>query len=349
MATRIRKRIKLLRSSIEQLETRRLLAGTPYSDLVDSYAPVGYWRLSEPSGTTAIDEVAVSNGVYKNGVTLGASGVESGDTAASFDGVDDIVEVPHDAGYLAGNGTLAIWFQASTTSGRHGIFSKDSSGKDTGGHMSMMVDNGSLRLRSQSTTQSQDLYAGTAISPNTWHLAVVTWGSSGLALYVDGSQSATAPSWTTGLVGNYEPIVVGGLQWYSGNLVADRIDNPFAGQIDEVAIFNSVLSPTQIQMLYDTATGTPQNTPPVAVDDNASTAEDTLVTTANVLLNDSDGDGDTLFVSGFDAVSSQGGTVVSNGNGTFNYTPALNFNGSDSFTYDVSDGNGGTDTATVTI
>src|SRR5207253_2765786 len=37
------------------------------------------------------------------------------------------------------------------------------------------------------------------------------------------------------------------------------------------------------------------------------------------------------------------------GGGTVTYTPAANFFGSDSFTYSVSDGNDGTDTATVFV
>src|SRR3954447_20197606 len=41
------------------------------------------------------------------------------------------------------------------------------------------------------------------------------------------------------------------------------------------------------------------------------------------------------------------GSVVYNGDGTFTYTPNLNFNGSDSFTYTVTDDPGATSTATV--
>lgn len=91
------------------------------------------------------------------------------------------------------------------------------------------------------------------------------------------------------------------------------------------------------------------NDQPVALADAYSTNEDTPVTTGNVLANDTDVDGDTLSVSAADSTSAQGGTVADNGNGTFDYTPALNFNGSDTFNYTVSDGNGGTDTAVVTI
>ena len=100
-----------------------------------------------------------------------------------------------------------------------------------------MIENGSVRLRSQSTSQSHDLYSGSSVSPNTWHHIVATWGSSGISLYVDGSLSASNPSWTTGLVGNYEPIVVGGLQWNSGYLVANRIDNPLSGFENEYWLY----------------------------------------------------------------------------------------------------------------
>ena len=91
------------------------------------------------------------------------------------------------------------------------------------------------------------------------------------------------------------------------------------------------------------------NSPPHAVDDSVTTDEDTAVTTGNVLANDTDPDGDTLSVSGADSQSAQGGSVVNNGDGTFTYTPPAGFDGSDSFSYTVSDGNGATDQGTVMI
>lgn len=92
----------------------------------------------------------------------------------------------------------------------------------------------------------------------------------------------------------------------------------------------------------------PINDAPIALDDTDNGTEDASVT-VSVLANDSDVDGDTLVVSAVDAVSAQGGTIVDNLDGTVTYTPALDFNGEDTFSYTVSDGNGGTDTATVTI
>ena len=91
---------------------------------------------------------------------------------------------------------------------------------------------------------------------------------------------------------------------------------------------------------------TPVNDPPVAAADTAVTDEDTPVTIA-VLGNDSDVEGDTLTVAA--VTSGAHGAVAINNDGTVTYTPNLNFNGSDSFSYTVSDGHGGSSTASVAI
>ncbi|HEU5431230.1 MAG TPA: cadherin-like domain-containing protein, partial [Thermomicrobiales bacterium] len=100
------------------------------------------------------------------------------------------------------------------------------------------------------------------------------------------------------------------------------------------------------------------NASPVANDDSGAgfgTNEDTAFTTGDVLANDTDPDGDPLSVSALDKTGTKG-KVTSNNDGAFAYDPNGKFdalpaggNGSDSFAYTVSDGHGGTDTATVTI
>ena len=77
---------------------------------------------------------------------------------------------------------------------------------------------------------------------------------------------------------------------------------------------------------------------------------------ADLLANDTDSDGDTLSITGVSALSSLGAAVILNGDGTIGYDPsgALNYLSEgeiveDTFTYTISDGNGGTDTATVTF
>lgn len=87
------------------------------------------------------------------------------------------------------------------------------------------------------------------------------------------------------------------------------------------------------------------NRPPTTVDDVTSTEADTPVV-VDVLANDSDLDGDVLVVAS--TTNPSNGAVVINPNGTITYTPNAGFEGSDSFTYTVSDGEE-TSVATVSV
>ena len=89
-----------------------------------------------------------------------------------------------------------------------------------------------------------------------------------------------------------------------------------------------------------------QDAAPIANNDTATTDEDTPVN-INVLANDSEPDGDTLNV--ISVTQGANGAVSINPDKTVHYTPALNFFGSDSFTYTINDGHGGTATATVNV
>ncbi|MCK5635375.1 MAG: tandem-95 repeat protein, partial [Anaerolineales bacterium] len=94
------------------------------------------------------------------------------------------------------------------------------------------------------------------------------------------------------------------------------------------------------------------NDDPIALPDTATTDEDTPVV-IDVLGNDSDpADGDTLSVASAGAGAAFG-TVVNNG-GNVTYIPAAEFLSvgqvqNDTFSYTVSDGNGGTATSTVSV
>ena len=90
---------------------------------------------------------------------------------------------------------------------------------------------------------------------------------------------------------------------------------------------------------------TPVNDPPIAGNDAFSTNEDTALS-GSVLANDSDVEGP-LAVSL--AAGPANGSLALNPDGTFTYTPAANFNGADGFSYIVTDGDGATASATVTI
>jgi spore coat protein A, manganese oxidase len=91
-----------------------------------------------------------------------------------------------------------------------------------------------------------------------------------------------------------------------------------------------------------------QNDVATAVTDSITTAEDTPVT-GNLGLNDTpsldDGNVWALALNG----GPTNGTVIVNSNGTYSYQPNPNFNGTDSFTYTLTDRNGDVATAQVSV
>ncbi|MFV0360712.1 Ig-like domain-containing protein [Tropicimonas sp.] len=87
------------------------------------------------------------------------------------------------------------------------------------------------------------------------------------------------------------------------------------------------------------------NSAPVAADDSAGTAFGEAVS-IDVLANDSDADGDALSI---DSVTQGASGSVAIAGGQVVYTPNAGFSGTDSFSYTISDGRGGTSTATVAV
>lgn len=104
-------------------------------------------------------------------------------------------------------------------------------------------------------------------------------------------------------------------------------------------------------LAFDTCDGVPPASDPVAVNDNASTPEDSAVT-INVVANDYHPFGlDVFLASSPNPVVSQpgNGSAVRIDSNRIRYTPDSGFSGNDSFTYRVTASNGRTDTATVTV
>jgi hypothetical protein len=89
---------------------------------------------------------------------------------------------------------------------------------------------------------------------------------------------------------------------------------------------------------------------PIANADNATTTEDTPLTSTVVPNDVLSGDGGNVFNNACAVcTTTPNGTLVFNTDGTYTYTPNADFNGTDQFIYELCDIDGDCDTAIVTI
>lgn len=224
--------------------------------------PVAMWRLNETVGTIVGDEMGNHDGQLFGDVDLNFDGVISGDPAARIaQGYDDagFVEIPHSDDFLLDHGAISFWFRTKDKDRTQGLFSKDSSGYDSGGHIDIEIINERVWVRLQSATNSYYV-ASPLIESTQWYHIVFSFGAGGMKLFLDGvqvdSHSYTGGMGTTsGGIGNYEPITIGVSQMGSGNLTSSGWYRPFHGRIDEVAIFNRGVTETEVNWLYQAVLG----------------------------------------------------------------------------------------------
>ena len=92
------------------------------------------------------------------------------------------------------------------------------------------------------------------------------------------------------------------------------------------------------------------NKVPVAVNDVKTILEDNAPVIIYAIVNDEDPDGNGISIDGtYTVIDTDNGTLVDNSDGTFTYTPKADSNGSDSYSYNIIDGNGDNSVSDATI
>lgn len=231
----------------------RGLGYTGYALEVLATGPVRYWRLDEASGTTAIDETGAFDGTYINSPTLGgASPYSEFNTAVSFDGVDQDVSI---GSALSGETqwSMACWFKTGTANGSQNEYIlSEGNTADIDHVVAMYVEtnaqNGKLGLWTKDgTTNLIKDDTGTAVNDDQWHFAVGVRDGDDLSLYLDGTKL-----WTiTGSSQGASTLNTGGI----GSLRRTTTSNYTEGEMDEVAMWRSVLTDYDVRRMYYAAQG----------------------------------------------------------------------------------------------
>lgn len=225
-------------------------AKSPYAAAVLEDAPILYYRLGE--GTTAgpvVDlSVAPRNATVKGKVKAGVPSaiVNDPDTAFHFDGTTGAVFLP-DGPTFAGTMpyTVEAWVQPTSFVGGR-VFAACQAAPNGG--WAIYFDNDAKPHFERQTTLGTDGITGPAVTGTGFTHLVGTFDGTTQRLYVDGVFATAAPSTQVNPGSFGVPFVIG------ANGATAEI-NQFEGDIDEVAIYDHVLSEQRIRLHHMIGSG----------------------------------------------------------------------------------------------
>jgi hypothetical protein len=226
---------------------------TPYAQTVLADDPVAYWRLDEISGTTARDFSGHGNaGTYIGGVHLAAAGAIANDpdTAAAFDGA---------TGYIDGGDTFAFagsqpfsleaWVRSQAMSGYGGVFSREdtSGGPPSEGYLTFVSPgDGVYGLQRLDGNNLTSVPSTSSASTSHYDHVVATYDGTTMTLYVNGvAENMLTASFP--IAGATNHFVVGA--------EAGGGEDFFDGALDEIAVYDHVLSAPRVNAHYLVGTG----------------------------------------------------------------------------------------------
>jgi len=217
------------------------------------------YRMDESSWNGTTNEVADHSGNGRDGTasngaqTAGTNPAIAGDPGTCrygmFDGADDYVQVGNLSAILNGTASLGFWIRTTQTGNdtawqAPGVTGVEESGGaddifwgwiDAGGHIGISVGN----------DYATDQRSATAINDGAWHYVVLTRnaGTGDTRVYVDGNLERSGTT-GTGTIGN---------AYSSIGRIEDTGGSPeyFAGQLDEVRVYDAVLSQSDVQSMYN--------------------------------------------------------------------------------------------------
>ena len=227
-------------------------SGSP--DDLSSLSPVHWWRMGdndEGTGTTITDQGSGGNdGTLTNGPTFSTSVPYvlpsiTNTNSVSFDGTNDYIDLGTSSTLNPTSSlTLSTWIyiNGSGTGSLPTIYSSSKTSNGISGGIALAYTSNKIRFYLDTTGSSGWVFAesNSTMSTGQWYHLVGTWDGSTVTLYIDGTaQSTTASASTIGYNTGF-PATIGR---YSTNY--------FQGLVDEVALFDSALSSSNITAIYN--------------------------------------------------------------------------------------------------
>lgn len=224
-----------------------------YTGKVKALSPIAYWPLAEASGSTALDASGNGRDGAYTGVTLGASGIGDGRSAASFDGSTsraNVFSASLAAAFSGAAGTVCGWARMSGS----GVWS-DATNRylfelnvNAQNRVSILrsTTNGVVTLAYRGGNVLKQLNTAAQSSLAFLHYAL-TWDTVAdqVKAYLNGAQIGATQTTLTPFTGTPAVAVIG-----AQTAVPAAV---WSGTIAHVALWNTALSGAQIASLASAA------------------------------------------------------------------------------------------------
>ncbi|MEU1310133.1 LamG-like jellyroll fold domain-containing protein [Streptomyces cinnamoneus] len=228
-----------------------------YADTVRTSGPVEYWRLGDRSGSSASNEInGGADGSYRDGVMLGAVGAfsDGDDGSVTLDGASGAVEVPTDPLKGAASISFELWFRTGKQGVLLGLQNAELGKQPTDWNPSLLVDSdGKLRGQLWHGGSWQPIVSGKKVTDNEWHHTVLTGGTSGQTLYLDGAKTGSLAGAAKPETLDHAYLGAGhSSEGWDGQSAGTRY---LTGQLDEVAFYTKELTDATVAEHYRSRTG----------------------------------------------------------------------------------------------
>ena len=160
----------------------------------------------------------------------------------NFDGVDDFIQIPYNSIFNQSVYSFSFWIKndSNSTGGDKGIICADTSTRGFAIQQNSQVLKFTPNISSGASTVSDSDFFNTT---STWIHCALTFDGTDLILYKNGVSAATQSSGTLTLNANNNNLTIGNNPFTSGRF--------FDGNIDEVSIFNTALSSSDVTSIYN--------------------------------------------------------------------------------------------------
>ncbi|MBN2374830.1 MAG: LamG domain-containing protein [Sedimentisphaerales bacterium] len=217
---------------------------------------VAYWNFDDGAGSTALDSVGSNHGTVSGAQWV--SGHTNG--ALNFDGSNDYVEVNEDStlqGLGASIFSMSAWIYPTAVNSTYSIVRNDQD-------YIMFILNGKLRGEAfKSNTLYHEETGSNTIASNTWCHVAVVWDGADFQMYINGTLHPSTTSHYSYTM-HPHPLWIGRSSEYN---------EPFPGSIDEVVIFNRVLSAGEVTQIYQNGLTVPNENTTEPLFANAETGD----------------------------------------------------------------------------